>query len=229
MFRQRFPGGRRPGAPRSGAGSWRISSARERPPPRIARRMTPKTLLRWRRRFAREADPAPAFVSLGPAPMDAADWDAELDLGGGMVLRLRRRECRRAFPKPASGFRPPGRHAQVVRRPRRPGSQPARRGPRLGRLVHIYKPPAHDDEDTGLRAGRLLDLEPAPRAGPLRASRRASGGVHRALADRSPGAAGRRRLRRDPPPQALRAAAGRRARKKLEYFLIFLRFGAFGA
>ena len=68
-----------------------------------------------------------------------------------------------------------------------------------------------------------------PRAGPLRASRRASGGVHRALADRSPGAAGRRRLRRDPPPQALRAAAGRRARKKLEYFLIFLRFGAFGA
>ena len=57
------------------------------------RRMTPKTLLRWRRRFAREADPAPAFVSLGPAPVDPVDWDAELDFGGGMVLRLRRREC----------------------------------------------------------------------------------------------------------------------------------------
>ena len=36
------------------------------------------------------------------------------------------------------------------------------------------------------------------------------------------------RLRRRSPPQTLRAAARRRARKKLEYFLIFLRFGAFG-
>ena len=68
------------------------------------RRTAPKTLLRRRRRFAREADPAPAFVSLGPAPVD---WDAELDLGGGMVLRLRRREYRRIFRRAASGFRPP--------------------------------------------------------------------------------------------------------------------------
>ena len=30
-----------------------------------------KTPLRWRRRFAREAESAPAFVSLGPAPMDS--------------------------------------------------------------------------------------------------------------------------------------------------------------
>ena len=37
------------------------------------------------------------------------------------------------------------------------GSQPARRGPRLGRPAHIYKPPARDDEDSRLRAGRLPD------------------------------------------------------------------------
>ena len=52
-----------------------------------------QTLLRWRRRLAREAKAVPAFVSLGPAPMDSLAWDAELDLGGGMVLRLRRRNC----------------------------------------------------------------------------------------------------------------------------------------
>ncbi|MDE0113302.1 MAG: hypothetical protein OXN84_13610, partial [Albidovulum sp.] len=52
----------------------------------------PRTLLRWRR-LAREDERAPAFVSLGPAPADAAARVAELDLGGGMVLRLRRRNC----------------------------------------------------------------------------------------------------------------------------------------
>ena len=71
------------------------------------RRTAPKTPLRRRRRFAREADPAPAFASLGPAPVDPVDWDAELDLGGGMVPRLRRHECRRTFRRAASGYRPP--------------------------------------------------------------------------------------------------------------------------
>ncbi|MDE0307557.1 MAG: hypothetical protein OXI87_22150, partial [Albidovulum sp.] len=65
----------------------------------------PRTLLRWRRRLACEDERAPAFVSLGSAPADAAAWDAELDLGGGMVLRLRRRNCRRTFPRAASGCR----------------------------------------------------------------------------------------------------------------------------
>ncbi|MDE0307042.1 MAG: hypothetical protein OXI87_19500 [Albidovulum sp.] len=55
--------------------------------------LKPRKLLRWRPRLVREADPAPAFVSLGPAPADSAAWDTELDLGGGMVVRLRRRNC----------------------------------------------------------------------------------------------------------------------------------------
>ena len=51
---------------------------------------------RWRRRLAdedaaRAGNGGPAFVELsGPG---AAAWDAELDLGGGMVLRVRRPRC----------------------------------------------------------------------------------------------------------------------------------------
>ena len=50
---------------------------------------------RWRRRLAAEDAQAgnggPVFVELSGA--DAASWDAELDLGGGVVLRVRRPRC----------------------------------------------------------------------------------------------------------------------------------------
>ena len=172
----------------SGAGSWKISSARERPPPRKA-----KAAARRRRRCSAAAAASPAKPTRLPRSCRSARLRWMRPIGtrsstsaaawfcgcGGANAGERSRSRHLAFDRP-------GRHAQVVRRPRRPGSQPARRGPRLGRLAHIYKPQASDDEDTGLRARRLLDPGPAPRAGPLRASRRASGGVHRALADRSP-------------------------------------------
>ena len=52
---------------------------------------------RWRRRLA-EADTAcgdgggePMFVELADAP--PAPWDVELELGAGVVLRLRRPAC----------------------------------------------------------------------------------------------------------------------------------------
>ena len=45
------------------------------------------------------------------------------------------------------------------------GSQPARRGPRLGRPAHIHQQPARDDEDAGLRAGRLPDPGRRPEQG----------------------------------------------------------------
>jgi len=51
---------------------------------------------RWRRRLAdedaaRAGNGGPAFVELAGA--DAAAWDAELDLGAGVVLRVRRPRC----------------------------------------------------------------------------------------------------------------------------------------
>ena len=150
-----------------------------------------------------------------PSSISAAAWFS--GFGGGIAG-----EC--------SGGRhlagdAPRRHAQVLRRPGRAGAQRARRGRRLGRLVRLRRPPPHDDEDSRLRAGRLLDLEPAPRAGAVRGSRRPAGRVRPAVADRFPGPAERSRLRRGPLPQALRAAARSRARKNLQYSLIFFRIG----
>ena len=51
---------------------------------------------RWRRRFAdedaaRAGDGGPAFVELSGA--GSAAWDAELELGAGVVLRVRRPRC----------------------------------------------------------------------------------------------------------------------------------------
>ena len=42
----------------------------------------------WRRKLRREAT-APGFIEL-PALGGSAEWDVELELGGGVVLRLRR-------------------------------------------------------------------------------------------------------------------------------------------
>ncbi len=84
------------------------------------RRLSSTQLYKWRRRF-RDGEAAagngPAgpplvdFVKLPPvspkaAPAPAAagdgDWRVELDLGGGMVLRLRWRGC--SFRKTVCGF-----------------------------------------------------------------------------------------------------------------------------
>ena len=79
-----------------------------------------QTLLRWRRRLAREAEAVPAFVSLGPAPMDSLAWDAELDLGGGHGSPSAEAELLTSVPEGGHLARDrSGRHAQVVRRPRR--------------------------------------------------------------------------------------------------------------
>ena len=66
-----------------------------------ARGISPSSLKYWKRRFAaplaRIADVSgPGFVELTAAVADDAvaggqSWDVELDLGTGMVLRLRRR------------------------------------------------------------------------------------------------------------------------------------------
>ncbi|MDE0530559.1 MAG: hypothetical protein OXI01_03780 [Albidovulum sp.] len=75
-------------------------------PARVAEGPAVRSAEEWREiveDFEREG--AVAFVSLGPAPADAAARDAGLDLGGGMVLRLRRRNCRPMFRRAASGCR----------------------------------------------------------------------------------------------------------------------------
>ena len=146
-------------AEESGAGSWKISSAREPPPPRKA-----KAAARRRRRCSAGAAASPAKPTRLPRSCRSARLRWMRPIGtrsstsaaawfcgcGGANAGERSRSRHLAFDRP-------GRHAQVVRRARRAGSQPARRGSRLGRLAHIYKPPAHDDEDSRLRAGRLLD------------------------------------------------------------------------
>ena len=57
-----------------------------------ARGISRKTFQAWRRRLGLTGRPASAgsggFVEIAPAP--AAGWDIELELGGGVVLRLRR-------------------------------------------------------------------------------------------------------------------------------------------
>jgi putative transposase len=44
----------------------------------------------WRRKFRREDPAAAGFIELPPMS-SRSDWDVELDLGGSVVLRLRRR------------------------------------------------------------------------------------------------------------------------------------------
>ena len=54
-----------------------------------ARGISRKTFQAWRRRFGLTHRPkSGGFVEIAPAP--APGWDVELDLGGGVVLRLRR-------------------------------------------------------------------------------------------------------------------------------------------
>ena len=55
--------------------------------------LAPSTFSLWRRKLrqsAREANGASAFVELADSPAPSSAWDAELDLSGGVVLRLRR-------------------------------------------------------------------------------------------------------------------------------------------
>ena len=60
--------------------------------------LAPNTFWRWRRKLADADKPMSrngsvgkaAFVELADAAAPAPVWDAELELGGGVVLRLRR-------------------------------------------------------------------------------------------------------------------------------------------
>ena len=64
----------------------------------VAEDLAPSTFALWRRRLGRAgpsrgSGEAALFVELAGGPA-AAEWDAELDHGGGVVLRLRRaRSC----------------------------------------------------------------------------------------------------------------------------------------
>ena len=57
--------------------------------------LTPSTFALWRRRLrgpavGSESNGAARFVELADSPPASASWEAELDLGDGVVLRLRR-------------------------------------------------------------------------------------------------------------------------------------------
>ena len=56
-----------------------------------------RMLRRWQHKFSLPGEVAPArkstrkgFVELADTPADAAAWDVEVDLGRGLVVRLRR-------------------------------------------------------------------------------------------------------------------------------------------
>ena len=121
-------------------------------PARVAEGPAVRSAGEWR-----EDERAPAFVSLGPAPAESAAWDAELDLGDGLVFRLWKRICRRMFPRAASGCRRarPTCASSSTAWPRWCATSSA--GTRLGQPVRLRRPPPHDDEDNRLRAGRLLN------------------------------------------------------------------------
>ncbi len=58
-----------------------------------ARSISVNTLDYWRRRLRQEAPTRSGFVELMPVAADAGTsqgWDVELELGGGVMLRLRR-------------------------------------------------------------------------------------------------------------------------------------------
>ena len=60
-----------------------------------AEQLAPSTFALWRRRLrgaaaGSEANGSARFVELADSPVSSPVWDAELDLGEGMVLRLRR-------------------------------------------------------------------------------------------------------------------------------------------
>ena len=60
--------------------------------------LSPSTFWRWRGRLADVGEPVSpsrpagraAFVELADGPASPSVWEAELELGGGVVLRLRR-------------------------------------------------------------------------------------------------------------------------------------------
>ena len=57
--------------------------------------LAPSTFSLWRRKLRRSAEGsgvngAARFVELADSPVSSPVWDAELDLGEGVVLRLRR-------------------------------------------------------------------------------------------------------------------------------------------
>ena len=60
-----------------------------------AEQLAPSTFALWRRRLrgsaaGSESNGAARFVALADSPPASAAWEAELDLGYGVVLRLRR-------------------------------------------------------------------------------------------------------------------------------------------
>ena len=89
------------------------------------RGLRPQTLLRWRRRLAREDEPAPAFATLGPAPAESPAWDADLGRQPGL-RRLRGIPERRGHARILPGARQArireGKGFRAAARRRGPGS-----------------------------------------------------------------------------------------------------------
>ncbi len=52
--------------------------------------LTPSAFYLWRKRLSNDEPSARVFASIEPPLAIAESWDVELELGSGMVLRLRR-------------------------------------------------------------------------------------------------------------------------------------------